>query len=68
MVSKTSFNKEKRAPIDLTEDTATEEYKRVRYSLKMALRMVNADFASFTCSQINQAGLTHDINLDKTTV
>ena len=65
MASK-AYHKEKKAPIELTKDT--EEYKRVHYSLKMALRMVNANFSSFTCAQINQPAPAHDHDQDKTAV
>ena len=41
-IFKTNYRQQSRPPIDLPSDS--KEYKRVKYSLKMALRMINGTF------------------------
>lgn len=45
MFNKTNYSQKIRQPIDLPEDS--KEFKRVKYSLKMALRMINGTFDDF---------------------
>jgi hypothetical protein len=40
-----AFRQERKQPLPLLEDAP--EYKRVKYALKMSLRMVNANFQGF---------------------
>ena len=61
-----AFRQEKKAALPLVEDAP--EFKRVQYSLKMALRMVNAHFSGFSVMQYNQPGIIFDKDTDKTSV
>jgi len=40
-----AYRQEKKTPLPLLEDAP--EFKRVKYSLKMTLRMINAHFSQF---------------------
>ena len=66
MWSKTNYRQQNRQPIDLPADS--KEYKRVKYSLKMALRMINGTFEDFKVEQFGQSGINFEDDHDKTTV
>lgn len=61
-----AFRQERKSPLPLLEDAP--EYKRVKYALKMALRMVNAHFSGFTVMQFNQPGIIFDKDNERTSV
>lgn len=50
-MSKTGLGRQDRKTIKITEDL--DEYKRIQYSLKLALRLVNAYFSDFQATQYN---------------
>jgi hypothetical protein len=59
-------NEHNKLPLQLVPDVT--EFKRVKYSLKMALRMVNANFSQFQVWQFNQPGILSEKDNDRTTV
>jgi hypothetical protein len=59
-------SKNKRQPIQVNEDQR--EYKRIKYSLKMALRMVNGHFTQFNILQYNTNLVDRNNNYDKVEV
>ena len=66
MFAKTNYRQQNRQPMDLPAES--KEYKRVRYSLKMALRMINGTFDEFQVQQFGQSGINFEEDHDKTTV
>ena len=58
----------KKSDISVTEDS--EDFKMIRYSLKMSLRMTNAKFDMFEIKKINDTGVINfqQTAKDKTTV
>ena len=60
------MRKNQRASMPILEDNR--EFKRIKYSLKMALRMVNGHFTQFSVQQFNQSGINFDNAHDKTQV
>lgn len=59
-------NRNERKTIKINEDH--DEYKRIQFSLKMSLRLVNARFKGFIATQYNQPGIIFDKDNDKTSV
>ena len=64
---KQTYRKDQKALLTLREES--QEYKRVKYSLKLALRMINGSFSeNFQVQQFNQSGINFENAHDKTTV
>ena len=59
-----THEKQNRQPIPLTKDK--KEFHRLKYSLKMALRMINGQFESIEVDQYGKDAVDDDF--DKTTV
>lgn len=58
------MRQEKKSPRPLLEDE--NEFKRVQYSLKMSLRLVNAFFTDMKILQYNQPGIVFDKENERT--
>ena len=59
-------HKHERTGIQMPEEN--KEFQRIKYSLKMALRMINGSFTSFQVSQFGNSGNMMEDDHDKTTI
>jgi len=59
----TSKIRNTRPPIRILEEN--KDYKRIKFSLKMALRMVNGSFTKFEVLQYNQSGVNFENSHEK---
>jgi hypothetical protein len=55
-----------RPPIPILEENR--DYKRIKFSLKMALRMVNGHFSQLNVLQYNQSGINFENSHEKGSV
>lgn len=59
-------SKHNRTGIQMPEES--KEYHRIRYSLKMALRLINGSFSTFTVSQFGNTSNVLEDDHEKTTI
>ena len=64
--NKSRIYREKKKPMALKADDT--EYKRVKYSLKMAMGLINAEMNGIEIEQYNQKSFNFQAGAEKTTV